>query len=216
MDPDDRQARASHETIYAMISAPNPAAGSRRRWSRPCGRAGTGVASAGGSGGGSGGWGRQRHRPGNIENHSPAREGERPADPGPLGGRHDQGRSSVGTLVERKTRFVPLARGEGNGAAAVLERFTHQMKRLPAVLRRSLRLGLGLTYTGASRWPATPNWRAAGRSTSGFATPTICDPYAPWQHGSNQNTNGPPRASSFRRGLICSSSPSAISTASPS
>lgn len=30
-------------------------------------------------------------------------------------------RSSVGTLVKRKTRFVTLAKMEGNGAAAALE-----------------------------------------------------------------------------------------------
>lgn len=44
-------------------------------------------------------------------------------------------RSSVGTLVERKTRFVSPAKMEGNGAAAVLEAFTRQMKHLPAFLR---------------------------------------------------------------------------------
>ena len=37
-------------------------------------------------------------------------------------------RSSVGTLVERKTRFVTLVTMEGNGAAA-LEGFTRQMVR---------------------------------------------------------------------------------------
>ena len=43
-------------------------------------------------------------------------------------------RSSVGTLVERKTRFVTLAKMDGNGAAAALEGFTRQMKHLPADL----------------------------------------------------------------------------------
>jgi IS30 family transposase len=38
-------------------------------------------------------------------------------------------RSSVGTLVERKTRFVTLAKMDGNGAAAALEGFTRQMVR---------------------------------------------------------------------------------------
>ena len=47
-------------------------------------------------------------------------------------------RSSVGTLLERKTRFVGLCRMGGNGAEAVLDSFTRQMKRLPAALRKSM------------------------------------------------------------------------------
>jgi len=47
-------------------------------------------------------------------------------------------RSSVGTLVERKTRFVVLCKMNGNGAEAVLGGFTRQMKRLPAALRQSM------------------------------------------------------------------------------
>lgn len=39
-------------------------------------------------------------------------------------------RSSVGTLVERKTRFVVLCKVNGNGAGAVLDSFTRQMKHL--------------------------------------------------------------------------------------
>ena len=47
-------------------------------------------------------------------------------------------RSSVGTLVERKTRFVILCKMDGNGAEAALDSFTRQMKRLPAALRKSM------------------------------------------------------------------------------
>ena len=46
-------------------------------------------------------------------------------------------RSSVGTLVERKTRFVVRRKMNGNGAAAVLDSFTRQMKRLPVAHRKS-------------------------------------------------------------------------------
>mgnify|MGYP005872316997 CR=1 FL=1 len=38
-------------------------------------------------------------------------------------------RSSVGTLVERKTRFVVLCRMRGHGADAVLDSFSRQMVR---------------------------------------------------------------------------------------
>ena len=43
----------------------------------------------------------------------------------------------MGTVVERKTRFVILSKMRGCTADAALEGFTRQMKRLPAVLRRS-------------------------------------------------------------------------------
>jgi len=44
----------------------------------------------------------------------------------------------VGTLVERKARFVVLCKMNGNGAEAVLDSFTRQMKRLPVALRKSM------------------------------------------------------------------------------
>ena len=88
-------------------------------------------------------------------------------------------RSSVGTLVERKTRFVTLAKMEGNGAAAVLEGFTRQMKRLPALLRRSL------TYDRGVEMACHPELARRLKIDIWF-----CDPHAPWQRGSNENTNG--------------------------
>ena len=47
-------------------------------------------------------------------------------------------RSSVGTLVERKTRFFVLCRIHGKGADPALYSFTRQMNRLPAALRKSM------------------------------------------------------------------------------
>ena len=47
-------------------------------------------------------------------------------------------RSSVGTLVERKTRFVIVCKMTGNGAEAALDSFFWQMRRLPAVMRKSM------------------------------------------------------------------------------
>src|SRR5512143_2736128 len=76
-------------------------------------------------------------------------------------------RSSVGMLVERKTRFVVLCKMDGNTAEAALEGFTWPMKRLPAALRKSMTL-----WTVAASWPVTRSWPAASRSTSGSPTHT--------------------------------------------
>ena len=88
-------------------------------------------------------------------------------------------RSSVGTLVERKTRFVVLCKMDGNGAAAVLDSFTRQMKRLPAALRKSM------TYDRGSEMACHPELSRRLRIDIWF-----CDPHAPWQRGSTENTNG--------------------------
>jgi IS30 family transposase len=45
-------------------------------------------------------------------------------------------RSGVGTLVERTSRYVVLARIDGTGADAVLAAFTRQFGRLPAAVER--------------------------------------------------------------------------------
>ena len=88
-------------------------------------------------------------------------------------------RSAVGVLVERKTRFVVLCRMKGCSAAHALEGFTRQMKKLPAFLRQSL------TYDRGSEM-------ACFRELSKRLNIDLwfCDPHAPWQRGSNENTNG--------------------------
>ena len=47
-------------------------------------------------------------------------------------------RSAMGSVVERKTRFVILSKMQGCTASAALEGFTRQMKRLPVALRQSM------------------------------------------------------------------------------
>lgn len=88
-------------------------------------------------------------------------------------------RSAVGVLVERKTRFVVLCRMDGCTAADAVEGFTRQMKRLPAFLRESLTYDRGsemANFEELSRRLKMDIW--------------FCDPHAPWQRGSNENTNG--------------------------
>jgi len=88
-------------------------------------------------------------------------------------------RSAVGTVVERKTRFVILSKMRGCTAEAALEGFSRQMKRLPAVLRKSM------TYDRGTEMACHPELARRLKIDIWF-----CDPHAPWQRGSNENTNG--------------------------
>lgn len=88
-------------------------------------------------------------------------------------------RSAVGTLVERTTRFTILCKMDGCTADAALEGFSRQMKRLPAFLRESL------TYDRGSEMARHPELADRLNIDIWFA-----DPHAPWQRGTNENTNG--------------------------
>ncbi len=179
MHPDDLQARVSHETIYAMIYA-QPRGGLKAalvealrqgKHRRGLGR-GIGRKPGGGS----------AIVPESLRILHRPEEVDARLVPGHWEGDLLKGasnRSSVGTLVERKTRFVTLAKMEGNGAAAALEGFTRQMKHLPGFLRRSL------TYDRGVEMACHPELARRLKIDIWF-----CDPHAPWQRGSNENTNG--------------------------
>ena len=82
-------------------------------------------------------------------------------------------------MVERKTRYLILSKMRGCTADAALEGFTRQMKRLPAALRKSM------TYDRGSEMACHPELARRLKIDIWF-----CDPHAPWQRGSNENTNG--------------------------
>ena len=111
--------------------------------------------------------------------------------------------SAVGTLVERATRLVILARMEWADAASARQGFTKKIWHVPALLRKTL------TYDrGKER---TEHERLAER----FAIRVFfADPYSPWQRGTNENTNGC-CASTCPRGQICRGTPSASRTRLP-
>jgi transposase, IS30 family len=90
------------------------------------------------------------------------------------------GKSHIGTLVERATRFtmlVPLPDGKSAPAAAAA--LTPVIAGLPDALRRSLTWDQGTEMT-------------LHRQAAVAADCEIyfCDPHSPWQRGSNENTNG--------------------------
>ncbi len=88
-------------------------------------------------------------------------------------------RSSVGTLVERTTRFVVLAKMDDAGTVSVVDSFSAVLNRQPAAMRKTM------TYD-------------QGREMHGHKILTertgvqiyFADPHSPWQRGSNENTNG--------------------------
>ncbi len=90
------------------------------------------------------------------------------------------GKSAIGTLVERATRFVLLLHlPDGHGADQVAAAMSREMAGLPAALRRSL------------TWDQGTEMAAHARITMATGMPVyFCDPHSPWQRGSNENTNG--------------------------
>ena len=87
--------------------------------------------------------------------------------------------SAVGTLVERTTRLVLLARMEGTDATSARQGFTKKLRHIPALLRKTL------TYDRGKEM--AEHERLAQRLAIQIF---FADPYSPWQRGTNENTNG--------------------------
>ena len=91
-----------------------------------------------------------------------------------------RGGSHVGTLVERRSRYLVLLHlPEGAGTDSVIAALTAAMHQLPPVLRRSVTWDRGIemtrhqVFTAHTRMPVF-----------------FCDARSPWQRGSNENTKG--------------------------
>jgi len=92
------------------------------------------------------------------------------------------GKSQIGTLVERSTRFVILLHLPGRkDAATVADQMILQMRCLPEHLRRSVTWDQGTELAQHARISTELDLR------DGIF---FCDPHSPWQRGSNENTNG--------------------------
>jgi len=91
-----------------------------------------------------------------------------------------KGFTSVGTLVERKTRYLMLIRlPKGHGAEAFRDALTKRIVTLPAQLRRSITYDQGPEMSEHVRF-----------SVETGVEVYFCDPKSPWQRGTNENTNG--------------------------
>ena len=90
------------------------------------------------------------------------------------------GRSAIGTLVERSSRYVMLFRlPHGRSAEAVRTGLTRVIATLPAELRKTLTWDQGKEMADHLRFTTDTNMEVY-----------FCDPHSPWQRGSNENTNG--------------------------
>jgi IS30 family transposase len=172
---DDRDMTISHETIYKSLYVQGR--GELRRELTRCLR--TGRA--------------QRKRRGRDQRAGRIPEmvmiSERPAEvadravPGHWEGDlivGKNGKSQVGTLVERTTRFVMLLHlPQDRTAEAVRDAMARKIAELPQTLRSSVTWDQGVEMAQHAQF------------TLDTGVPVyFCDPHSPWQRGSNENTNG--------------------------
>ncbi len=174
--PDDPEMRVSPETIYQSLYV--QARGALRKELATCLRTGRAV---------------RRSPSSRLEGRGRLKDmvmiSERPAEvadravPGHWEGDliiGKAGKSAIGTLVERWSRFVVLLYlPDGYGAEAVLKALTEKVQTLPTALRRSLTWDQG-------REMALHNAFSIATDLPVY----FCDPHSPWQRGSNENTNG--------------------------
>ena len=90
-----------------------------------------------------------------------------------------RGKSSIGTLVERSTRYVMLFALEKPTAENVRVEMTKKIMKLPAQLRKSITWDQGTEMAQHRQFTID----------SGIQI-YFCNPRSPWQRGSNENTNG--------------------------
>jgi IS30 family transposase len=174
--PDEPEMWVSHETIYKSLFVQGR--GELRKELATCLRTGRAIRRS-----------RAMTRPRDGAIREPVSISERPAEaddravPGHWEGDliiGARGKSAIGTLVERTTRYVMLLHlGEGYNAEAVRDAMTAKIQTLPETLRRSITWDRG-----------TEMARHREFTTDTGIQIYFCDPHSPWQRGTNENTNG--------------------------
>ena len=90
------------------------------------------------------------------------------------------GKSAIGTLVERATRFVMLLHlPNGHGPLEVQEAMLAATQKLPDFIWKSLTWDQGFEMRNHLQIKVATGLQIY-----------FCDPASPWQRGSNENTNG--------------------------
>lgn len=175
--PDQPEMHVTHETIYQALYIQGRG-GLRRELTRAL-RSGRAM--------------RRPHRHAYKRVSGPIRQmvmiGDRPAEvadravPGHWEGDliiGKDGRSAIGTLVERATRYVMLVHlPNGHSATATRDALAATVQTLPPRLWRSLTWDQGSEMAAHRSFTVTTNIPVY-----------FCNPASPWQRGSNENTNG--------------------------
>jgi IS30 family transposase len=87
--------------------------------------------------------------------------------------------SQIATLVERHSRLVMLQKIPDKNSVRVARALARKIKQLPKELRRSLAWDRGIEMASHRQFTLATDVQVY-----------FCDPYSPWQRGSNENTNG--------------------------
>jgi IS30 family transposase len=87
--------------------------------------------------------------------------------------------SQIATLVERRTRYVMLAKVASKDTDTVVDALIKNTRKLPQELYQSLTWDRGKEMAGHQRFTLATDIQVY-----------FCDPRSPWQRGSNENTNG--------------------------
>jgi len=85
----------------------------------------------------------------------------------------------IATLVERKTRYVMLAKVNSRDTETVIKALIKHSKKLPKELYKSLTWDRGKELADHKKFSLATDIKVY-----------FCDPRSPWQRGSNENTNG--------------------------
>jgi IS30 family transposase len=174
--PNNPEMQVSHETIYQSLFVQGR--GALRKELHTCLRTGRAMRAKAFTKGGVG--------QGQIRNM--VMISERPAEvedravPGHWEGDLIFGRkmTSIGTLVERHSRYVILLKlPNGHGAESVRKAMTKRILTLPAQVRRSVTWDQGKEMAQHVEFTVDTGVQIY-----------FCDPKSPWQRGSNENTNG--------------------------
>ena len=174
--PDDPEMRVAHETIYQSLFVQGR--GALRRELTACLRTGRAMRRPNRQ---ADGWGRGKIRDMVMISERPAEVEDR-AVPGHWEGDllMGKGLTAIGTLVERKSRYVMLfALPNGHTAESVRTAMADKITDLPVQLRRSLTWDQGHEMAEHAKFTVDTGVQVY-----------FCDPKSPWQRGSNENTNG--------------------------
>jgi transposase, IS30 family len=175
--PDRPEMQVSHETIYQSLFVQSR--GALRKELHSCLRTGRAMRRAKAYTKGNVGQGQLKNmvmiseRPAEVEDR---------AVPGHWEGDLIFGKkmTSIGTLVERHSRYVILLKlPNGHGAEAVRKAMTKRILTLPAQVRRSITWDQGKEMAEHVEFTVETGVQIY-----------FCDPKSPWQRGSNENTNG--------------------------